>query len=76
MEEITVTVKQTADFAGQTRQLTTEVDDQAHRIGTITQSASSAMERIQDTSQRVNAVVAAIDAHCLSNQPAGAERRG
>ncbi|AOR63682.1 methyl-accepting chemotaxis protein [Pectobacterium wasabiae] len=62
MEEITVTVKQTADFAGQTRQLTTEVDDQAHRIGTITQSASSAMERIQDTSQRVNAVVAAIDA--------------
>ncbi|WP_249655404.1 methyl-accepting chemotaxis protein, partial [Pantoea agglomerans] len=30
MEEITVTVKQTADFAGQARQLTTEVDDQAH----------------------------------------------
>nr|UKE82613.1 nitrate- and nitrite sensing domain-containing protein [Pectobacterium sp. PL152] len=62
MEEITVTVKQTADFAGQARQLTTEVDDQAQRVGTITESASSAMERIQDASQRVNAVVTAIDA--------------
>ncbi|KHN55682.1 methyl-accepting chemotaxis protein [Pectobacterium fontis] len=62
MEEITVTVKQTADFAGQARQLTTEVDDQAHRVGTITEAASGAMEKIQDASQRVNAVVAAIDA--------------
>ncbi|UKE82613.2 methyl-accepting chemotaxis protein [Pectobacterium colocasium] len=62
MEEITVTVKQTADFAGQARQLTTEVDDQAQRVGTITESASSAMEKIQDASQRVNAVVTAIDA--------------
>ncbi|WCG83526.1 methyl-accepting chemotaxis protein [Pectobacterium sp. A5351] len=62
MEEITVTVKQTADFAGQARQLTTEVDDQARRVGTITESASGAMEKIQDASQRVNAVVAAIDA--------------
>ncbi|GKV95832.1 nitrate- and nitrite sensing domain-containing protein [Pectobacterium aroidearum] len=62
MEEITVTVKQTADFAGQARQLTTEVDDQAQRVGTITESASGAMERIQDASQRVNAVVTAIDA--------------
>ncbi|MEQ9997898.1 methyl-accepting chemotaxis protein [Pectobacterium versatile] len=62
MEEITVTVKQTADFAGQARQLTTEVDDQAHRVGTITESASGAMEKIQDASQRVNAVVSAIDA--------------
>ncbi|MBA0168546.1 methyl-accepting chemotaxis protein [Pectobacterium sp. CFBP8739] len=62
MEEITVTVKQTADFAGQARQLTTEVDDQAQRVGAITESASSAMEKIQDASQRVNAVVTAIDA--------------
>ncbi|UYA58751.1 Methyl-accepting chemotaxis sensor/transducer protein [Pectobacterium sp. F1-1] len=62
MEEITVTVKQTADFAGQARQLTTEVDDQARRVGTITESASGAMEKIQDASQRVNAVVTAIDA--------------
>lgn len=62
MEEITVTVKQTADFAGQARQLTTEVDDQAHHVGTITESASGAMERIQDASQRVNSVVSAIDA--------------
>ncbi|MFJ5485430.1 methyl-accepting chemotaxis protein [Pectobacterium actinidiae] len=62
MEEITVTVKQTADFAGQARQLTTEVDDQAQRVGTITESASGAMEKIQNASQRVNAVVSAIDA--------------
>lgn len=61
MEEITATVKQTADFAGQARQLTTEVDRQARQVGDITASASSAMGRIQDTSQRVNAVIAAID---------------
>ncbi|MFP9231091.1 methyl-accepting chemotaxis protein [Pectobacterium cacticida] len=62
MEEITVTVKQTADFAGQARQLTTEVDDQARRVGTITEAASAAMESIQNASQRVTAVVTAIDA--------------
>ncbi|MEH2920621.1 nitrate- and nitrite sensing domain-containing protein [Samsonia erythrinae] len=61
MEEITVTVKQTADFARQAHQLTTEVDEQALHVGTITASASGAMEKIQDASQRVNTVIAAID---------------
>ncbi|GAA0577003.1 nitrate- and nitrite sensing domain-containing protein [Halomonas salifodinae] len=62
MEQITVTVKQTADYAAQASRLTGEVDGQAREASRVAGEAREAMVAIKDANQRVTTIVEAIDA--------------
>ncbi|MBD3896141.1 nitrate- and nitrite sensing domain-containing protein [Halomonas sp. ML-15] len=61
LEQVTATVRQTADNAEQGRQLAGELDAQTRQAGHTTGDASSAMEAIKASNHKVTSIVTAID---------------
>ncbi|QJQ94683.1 MULTISPECIES: methyl-accepting chemotaxis protein [Halomonadaceae] len=61
LEEITATVKQTADNAQQARVLASDLDRQAREAGTVAEQASEAMGAIKNANHKVTTIVGAID---------------
>jgi methyl-accepting chemotaxis protein len=61
MEEMTSTVKQNADNAGQANQLATAARDQAEKGGSIVGKAVKAMAEINDSSKRIADIIGVID---------------
>nr|WP_240457682.1 methyl-accepting chemotaxis protein [Halomonas socia] len=61
LEQITATVRQTADNAEQARRLAGELDGQAREAGRTASNASAAMDAIKSSNHRVTTIVAAID---------------
>lgn len=61
MEQITATVKQSADTAQQARRSTQDMADQANEANDIADRARLAMEQIEEANQKVTAIVEAID---------------
>ncbi|SFH83355.1 methyl-accepting chemotaxis protein [Modicisalibacter xianhensis] len=61
MEQITSTVRHTADNAGQAQSLATEVAGQAQQASGVADQARQAMSHIHTANQEVTAIVAAID---------------
>jgi methyl-accepting chemotaxis protein len=61
MEEMTQTVKQNADNAGQANQLATAARDQAEKGGAVVGMAVDAMAKINDASKRIADIIGVID---------------
>ncbi len=61
LEEITATVKMTADGAGQARQIVSQARTEAEKSGEIVRTAVDAIGRIQKSSQEINTIVDVID---------------
>ncbi|RBI68681.1 methyl-accepting chemotaxis protein [Vreelandella sulfidaeris] len=61
MEQITATVKQSADTAQQARHATQDMANQANEANDIAERARMAMEQIEEANQKVTAIVEAID---------------
>src|SRR6201999_1603706 len=61
MEEMTSTVKQNADNAGQANQLATAARDQAEKGGAVVGSAVKAMADINDSSKKISDIIGVID---------------
>jgi methyl-accepting chemotaxis protein len=61
MEEMTSTVKQNADNAGQANQLATAARDQAEKGGAIVGKAVKAMGEINDSSKKIADIIGVID---------------
>ena len=61
MEEMTSTVKQTADNAGQANQLAMAARQQAEKGGAVVSSAVSAMDEINEASKKIADIIGVID---------------
>ncbi len=61
MEQITATVKQSADTALQARQSTQDMANQANEANVIAEQARLAMEQIEEANEKVTTIVEAID---------------
>jgi methyl-accepting chemotaxis protein len=61
MEEMTSTVKQNADNAGQANQLATAARDQAEKGGAVVGSAVKAMADINESSKKISDIIGVID---------------
>jgi len=61
LEEITATVKMTADGAGQARQIVSQARTEVEKSGEIVRTAVDAIGRIQKSSQEINTIVDVID---------------
>jgi methyl-accepting chemotaxis protein len=61
MEEMTSTVKQNADNAGQANQLATAARDQAEKGGAVVSNAVKAMGDINDASKKISDIISVID---------------
>jgi methyl-accepting chemotaxis protein len=61
MEEMTTTVKQNADNAGQANQLAMAARDQAEKGGTVVSQAVKAMSDINDASKKIADIIGVID---------------
>ncbi|RUR40168.1 methyl-accepting chemotaxis protein [Vreelandella populi] len=61
MEQITATVKQSADTAQEARRSTQDMANQANAANDIADQARVAMEQIHEANQKVTAIVEAID---------------
>jgi methyl-accepting chemotaxis protein len=61
MEEMTTTVKQNADNAGQANQLAMAARDQAEKGGTVVNQAVKAMADINDSSKKIADIIGVID---------------
>jgi methyl-accepting chemotaxis protein len=61
MEEMTSTVKQNADNAGQANQLATAARDQAEKGGAVVGSAVKAMTEINESSKKISDIIGVID---------------
>jgi methyl-accepting chemotaxis protein len=61
MEEMTTTVKQNADNAGQANQLATAARDQAEKGGAVVGKAVGAMAKINEASKKIADIIGVID---------------
>ncbi|ACT06115.1 methyl-accepting chemotaxis sensory transducer [Dickeya chrysanthemi Ech1591] len=62
MEQITIAVKQTADYAGQASELMKVMEEQIGAADRITMQASEAMTQIRQSSEQMSQITTAIDA--------------
>jgi methyl-accepting chemotaxis protein len=61
LDQITATVKKTADGAVEARKVVATAKDDAERSGTVVRDAVSAMTRIEDSSRQIGQIIGVID---------------
>ncbi len=75
MEQLTATVKQSADSARQANQLASSAAQVAQRGGAVVGQVVSTMDEINASSRKISDIISVIDGIRLPDQHPGAERR-
>lgn len=61
LEQITATVKQTADYADQAKDASGSVDQRARSAGDVAKRTTAAMSAIREASEKITSIIKAID---------------
>ena len=61
LEQITATVKQTAEYADQAKATSYEVDQRARSAGDVAKQTTTAMSDIRQSSEKITSIITAID---------------